>query len=48
MKTAAFLERKINEAEKEQRESRANPVIKEEIIPTGDEIRRDREEGEYR
>lgn len=48
MKTAAFLERKIDEAERERRESQANPVIEEMPVPTGAEIRQAREEGEYR
>lgn len=48
MKTAALLERQIGEAEKRQEVEKANPVIKEEPIPTGHQIRNDREQGEYR
>ena len=48
MKTAAFLDRQIVQAEREQEESKKNPVIKEEPVPTGTEIRQAREEGEYR
>ena len=48
MKKAANLERQIAEAELAQRKVKENPVIKEEIVPTGAEIRQDREEGEYR
>jgi len=48
IKTASFLDRQIAEKEKEQRESRRNPVKEEMPVPTGSEIREDREEGEYR
>lgn len=48
MKTVALLERQILEAEREQKESQANPVIEEVPVPTGAEIRKAREEGEYR
>ena len=48
IKTASLLNGQIIEAIKDQEELAKNPVIKESYIPTGDEIRRDREEGEYR
>ena len=48
MKTAAFMDRQINEAEREQRKAKENPVREETPIPTGTEIRQAREEGEYR
>lgn len=47
MKKVAYLDRQIAEASREQRKALENPVI-EEKIPTGADIRRDREEGEYR
>ena len=48
MKTASLIERQVIEAERRKEEERANPVIKEEPIPTGHDIRIDREQGEYR
>lgn len=48
MKTAAFMDKQINEAERQQKEARENPIKEETIIPTGAEIRQAREEGEYR
>lgn len=48
MKKAAYLERQIAEAELARKETLENPVIEEVPIPTGAEIRQDREEGEYR
>lgn len=48
MKTAAFMDRQISEAEKQQREAKENTTKEETIVPTGAEIRQAREEGEYR
>ena len=48
MKKVAYLDRQITEAQLAQRKVQENPVIKEEKVPTGAEIRQDREEGEYR
>ena len=48
MKTAAFMDRQINEVEREQREAKETPEREETPIPTGAEIRQAREEGEYR
>lgn len=48
MKTAAYLDKQVIEAERVQKEARENPVKEEMPIPTGAEIREAREEGEYR
>lgn len=48
IKTAAFLDRQITEMERNQRKSKANPVKEDIPVPTGTEIRKAREEGEYR
>lgn len=48
IKTVALLERTAREAEKVQREVRANSEKEKIVIPTGAEIREAREEGEYR
>lgn len=48
MKTAAYMDKQVIEAERAQREAKENPVIEETPIPTGAEIREAREEGEYR
>ena len=48
MKKVAYLDRQIAEAELTRQEALENPVIEEVPIPTGAEIRQDREDGEYR
>lgn len=48
MKKAAYLDRQIEEALKEQERVQGNPVEEKEQIPTGAQIRQDREVGEYR
>lgn len=48
MKTAALMDRTIREAERVQEEARQNTVQEEMTVPTGEEIRQAREEGEYR
>ena len=48
MKTAALMDRQILEAEKEQIKLKERTVREETPIPTGAEIRKAREEGEYR
>ena len=48
MKKVVYLDRQIAEAELAKQEALENPVIEEVPIPTGTEIRQDREEGEYR
>lgn len=48
MKTAAYMDRQVIEAERAQKEARENSVREETPIPTGAEIREAREEGEYR
>ena len=48
MKKASILERQVREAEIEKAEAIRNQVEQEIPIPTGDEIRADFENGEYR
>lgn len=48
MKTASILERQVREAEIEKAEAIKNQVKQEIPIPTGNEIREDIENGEYR
>ena len=48
MKKASILERQVREAEIEKAEAIRNQVKQEIPIPTGDEIRADFENGEYR
>ena len=48
MKTASILERQVREAEIEKSEAIKNQVKQEIPIPTGNEIREDIENGEYR
>lgn len=48
MRTAAYMDRQVIEAEREQREVRENPVREEMLIPTGADIREAREEGAFR
>lgn len=48
MKKVAYLDRQVAEAELAKKEALENPVIEEIPIPTGEEIRQAREEGEYR
>lgn len=48
MKKVAYLDRQIAEAELSRKEALDNPVIEEIPIPTGEQIRKDREDGEYR
>ena len=48
MRTAAFIDKQISNAEREQREAKENTVKEETPEPTGTEIRQAREEGEYR
>ena len=48
MKTASILERQVREAEIERAEAIKNEVKQEIRIPTGNEIREDIENGEYR
>ena len=48
MKTASILERQVREAKIEKAEAIKNQVEQETPIPTGNEIREDIENGEYR
>ncbi len=48
MKTAAYMDRQVIEAERMQKEESTNRAQEEMPIPTGAEIREAREEGEYR
>ncbi len=47
IRSATNLDAQITEAIKQKEVEAQNPIVEETYVPTGDEIRHDREEGEY-